>query len=80
MVDKVLNLIGETERPANLTRRELQILNLISQGYTNPQIAHALSITTQTAKNHVSNILLKLGARNRAEAGLMALKRPISQR
>ncbi len=51
-----------------LTRRETQIAGLIEQGMTNKEIAAALFIESATVKNHVHNILGKLGARRRAEA------------
>ena len=51
-----------------LTKRELEVFALVSQGFTNPQIAEQLVISPTTAKVHVSNILRKLGARTRMEA------------
>ena len=58
----------------DLTPREREILALMVAGMTNAQIAYELSITSSTAKNHVSNILDKLNAGNRAEAVALALK------
>jgi ATP/maltotriose-dependent transcriptional regulator MalT len=57
---------------AALTRREQEVLDLLSQGMTNADIARSLFITTSTAKVHVRNILGKLGARNRLEAVIRA--------
>lgn len=51
-----------------LTRREIEILELIEQGLTNQQIASRLSLTLHTIKNHVHNLLSKLGVASRAEA------------
>lgn len=51
-----------------LTKRELEVFGLVSQGFTNPQIAEQLVISPSTAKVHVRNILRKLGARTRMEA------------
>ncbi len=51
-----------------LTEREQEVLDLISLGYTNQQIAEELVIVCGTVKNHVHNILKKLEARNREEA------------
>ena len=51
-----------------LTRREIEILDLIEQGLTNQQIASRLSLTLHTVKNHVHNLLTKLGVASRAEA------------
>jgi len=51
-----------------LTRREIEILELIEQGLTNQQIASRLSLTVHTVKNHVHNLLGKLGVASRSEA------------
>ena len=51
-----------------LSEREIEVLRLIAQGYSNKEIAEALVIAEGTAKNHVSNILSKLNARDRAQA------------
>jgi predicted ATPase/DNA-binding CsgD family transcriptional regulator len=58
----------------DLTRREREILALLAQRLTDPEIAERLFITTKTASNHVSNILTKLGARNRREAAAIAVR------
>lgn len=55
-----------------LTKRELEILRLIAQGYLNKQIADKSGTACQTVKNQVSIILRKLGAYNRAHAVLLA--------
>ncbi len=62
----------ERERPFGLTRRELEVLQLVSAGRTNRQIAQELFITEKTAGLHVSNILGKLGVGNRFEAAYVA--------
>jgi DNA-binding NarL/FixJ family response regulator len=51
-----------------LSRRELEVVNLIDQGMSNQEIAHALVIALATVKNHVHNILDKLDVRTRADA------------
>jgi len=51
-----------------LTGRELEVLNLISQGFTNHQIAVQLVITLHTVKKHTSNIYGKLGVSSRTQA------------
>ena len=58
--------------PSDLTAREAEVLRLVAEGWTNQQIAEALFITRKTASVHVSNILGKLGASNRAEAAAIA--------
>ena len=55
---------------ANLTTREREILDLICKGYTNQEIARQLFIGLGTAKNHVHNILHKLGVSSRQEAAV----------
>jgi DNA-binding NarL/FixJ family response regulator len=56
-----------------LTRREREVLALLARGMTNAQIGASLFISTKTAGHHVSRILAKLGARNRAEAAAYAV-------
>jgi len=66
---------GDIEKVvAPLTQRETQILNYIADGNTNKQIAHILNISEQTIKNHVSAILRKLNANDRAHAVVLALR------
>jgi DNA-binding NarL/FixJ family response regulator len=55
-----------------LTRRELQILLLATEGHTNGQIARSLWVTEQTVKFHLSNTYRKLGVANRTEASRYA--------
>jgi DNA-binding NarL/FixJ family response regulator len=57
-----------------LTTRETQILNYIANGNTNKQIASILQISEQTIKNHVSAILRKLNANDRAHAVVLAIR------
>jgi DNA-binding NarL/FixJ family response regulator len=55
-----------------LTPREREVLALMANGGTNRQIATSLEISEQSVKNHISNLLRKLGARNRTEAAAVA--------
>jgi DNA-binding NarL/FixJ family response regulator len=57
-----------------LTRRELEVLGLLKEGYTNRRIARELFISPGTAKNHVEHILAKLGASDRTQAVVRALE------
>ena len=59
---------------APLTNRETQILSYIAEGNTNKQIAHTLGISEQTIKSHVSAILRKLNANDRAHAVALAIR------
>jgi two-component system, NarL family, nitrate/nitrite response regulator NarL len=61
----------EPSAPPPLTRRELEIIELIDQGYSNKEIARHLRIGPATVKNHVHNILEKLHVHRRAEAAAM---------
>jgi DNA-binding NarL/FixJ family response regulator len=67
-----------------LTRRELQVLRMVSVGHTNREVARELFLSTRTVDMHVRNILTKLGARSRTEATRRAselgLLEPASQR
>ena len=55
-----------------LSAREIEVLGLMSEGLTNPQIAKSLILSISTVKTHLNNIYGKLGVRNRAEAVLRA--------
>lgn len=57
-----------------LTGREKEVLHLICAGYSNKEIADLLALAEGTVKNHVSNLLLKLDARDRTQAALKALQ------
>jgi DNA-binding NarL/FixJ family response regulator len=57
---------------ANLTRREVEILRLVAEGYSNAQLAKMLWVTEQTVKFHLSNIYRKLNVANRTEASRWA--------
>ena len=60
--------------PEVLTVREREVLHLICGGYSNKEIADLLALAEGTVKNHVSNLLLKLNARDRTRAALKALQ------
>jgi DNA-binding CsgD family transcriptional regulator len=57
-----------------LTQRELEVLTLLAEGLSNPEIASRLVISPKTAEHHVGRILAKLGARSRAEAAAAAVR------
>jgi len=62
------------EPPDRLTDREIDVLRLMTGGYSNREIARALGVVEGTIKNHVSSILSKLGVRDRTRAVLQAVK------
>ena len=60
--------------PAGLTPREIEVLVLLARGSSNKQIATQLVISPKTAGNHIEHIYTKIGASNRAAAGLFAVQ------
>ena len=63
----------------SLTLRELGVLRLVAQGLTNRRIARDLAISEKTVKNHLSAIFPKIGAADRTQAALYALRAGIAQ-
>lgn len=60
--------------PQGITTRELEVLRLLAQGRTNPQIAQSLAISRGTAKIHVQHIIAKLGVSDRTQAAVRAIE------
>jgi two-component system, NarL family, response regulator LiaR len=74
-VEVLINAATRPPQPGHdLTEREREVLALIVEGLSNHEIAEHLTISHSTVKNHVSNILSKLNAANRAEAVATALQ------
>jgi len=69
--------IAEHAMDDSLTPAEIKVLHLIAAGNANKQIADQLSITEETVKGRVKNILSKLGANDRTQAAMIGLKRGI---
>lgn len=70
------NVVSEEDRvAAQLTERELRILDLIADGMTNREIGETLFLSEKTVKHHVSDILGKLGITRRVEAAAFAIRR-----
>jgi len=61
--------LNETElKKLNLTTREYEVLQLLTQGYTNAEIADKLYLSLSTVKTHVSNLFVKMDVKNRTQA------------
>jgi DNA-binding NarL/FixJ family response regulator len=72
---EVARRLTETIAREELTQRELEVLKLVADGLTNKEIAEKLFISAKTARNHVANCLVKLGADDRTEAVTTAVRR-----
>jgi DNA-binding NarL/FixJ family response regulator len=73
-LERMQNEFTSLDRPDPLTERETEILRLMAGGYSNKEIANSLGVAEGTVKNHVSNILSKLGVRDRTRAVLKAFE------
>jgi HD-GYP domain-containing protein (c-di-GMP phosphodiesterase class II) len=78
-VDAVLRAAGHRvrrrpDRPAGLTPREVEVLQLVARGLSYQQIAQRLVISRKTASNHVERVYTKIGVTNRAMASLFAVR------
>lgn len=79
-----LGVAGRSRHPnrtsalGELTTREREVLTLLGEGHTNPEIARRLYITAKTAEHHVGRILTKLGVHTRTEAAALASAAAVS--
>jgi len=71
------DLLQQPSAPASssFTERELDVLRLLVQGKSNPEIAQTLYISATTVRSHVTNILTKMNVANRTQAALVAQER-----
>jgi DNA-binding CsgD family transcriptional regulator len=79
VVDAVLRAAGarvgrRRSGPAGLTSREVEVLQCVARGLSNKEIARQLGISPKTVGNHVEHVYTKIGADNRAAAGLYAMR------
>lgn len=83
---RLLARVRDTEHKADedafreLSDRELEVLNEVSQGKTNAEIATSLNLSEKTARNYVSSILEKLHLTNRIELATYAIKHNLAER
>lgn len=85
ITDRLVRAIRSGPAPAGstvtviepLSEREVEVLRLVAEGYSNRQIAELVHLAEGTVKNHISAILLKLGARDRTNAVLRAIREGI---
>ncbi len=73
--DYVKTQIEENTKINKLTKRELEIMDLIARGMSNMKIAQTLEISDKTVKNHVSSILKKLSLNDRTQVAVFALSK-----
>jgi HD-GYP domain-containing protein (c-di-GMP phosphodiesterase class II) len=80
-VSAVLEAVGQRParrhrevRPAGLSEREVEVLRLVAQGVSNPDIAERLSVSRRTAEHHVQHIYAKIGVSSRAAAALFTVE------
>lgn len=74
LIDRVRDARPALPEAVALSEREIEVLRLIAEGCDNAQIAEQLVISPMTAKNHVSNILAKLGVESRVQAAIYAVR------
>ena len=74
VLERLRNPQPDADPLAQLTGQERRILDLISEGRTNRQIAEAMYLAEKTVKNYVSHLLAKLGMERRAEAAAYAAR------
>jgi DNA-binding NarL/FixJ family response regulator len=75
LLDDVKSNLEKPKEEYGLTRREMEVLELISEGLSNKEIASELSIGESTVKAHLHNILTKLHLKNRSQAAVFNSKR-----
>jgi DNA-binding NarL/FixJ family response regulator len=71
---RLMREVRTPESPEALSERETEVLRLVAQGYSNKDIAEALTLSDKTVKTHVSRILGKLGLPSRTQAALYAVR------
>jgi NarL family two-component system response regulator LiaR len=78
VLEELSHPAGSPPTPEPLTERELEVLQLVAQGYSNQAIAEKLVIGDATVRTHIGNILTKLHLANKVQAALYALRKGLS--
>jgi NarL family two-component system response regulator LiaR len=78
VLEELSHPTGSPPTPEPLTERELEVLQLVAQGFSNQEIADRLVIGDATVRTHIGNILSKLHVANRVQAALYALRKGLS--
>ena len=71
---KLVEKESDLDKLHSLTKREVQILKLIAEGLFNKEIGDRLNISERTVKNHVFNLFKKIGAADRTQAAVFAIR------
>ncbi len=71
---RLMSKEAEDEQLEKLTKREIEVLILLSEGLFNKEIAYKLNISERTVKNHISNIFKKINVSDRTQAAVFAIK------
>lgn len=71
---KMIDIDNDSVKIEKLTRRELEVLKLLTIGKYNKEVAEELEISERTVKNHVSNIFKKIGVTDRTQAAVFAIR------
>lgn len=74
---KLVEKESDLDKLHSLTKRELQILKLIAEGLFNKEIGDRLNISERTVKNHVFNLFKKIGAADRTQAAVFAIRNSV---
>lgn len=74
---KINGDMGRRNKKNSLSRREEEVLKLVTKGMLNKEVADALEISEKTVKNHVSSIFRKIGVSDRTQAAVYAIKNNI---
>ncbi|MGD0019193.1 MAG: LuxR C-terminal-related transcriptional regulator [Candidatus Limnocylindrales bacterium] len=80
VADFAASAVQQAQHDFGLSKRELEVLALIAEGRSNPEIGRQLYITRKTVAVHVSNILTKLGVSGRVEAAAAAIRLGLTER